>query len=276
VPRAGPQPALLALIDDLEPLVRAEALALLQGAPPAERWRRAQAHLEDDDRLVRLEAAELLCGLPPAITGSEGEARLRGACAALVRSLTQQADFPANATQLAQVLLRSGDLTAARSWLEHALARDPQFAGAYLARSEVERLAGDQAASAQVLDAGLARLPRAANLHHASGLALVRLGRKPEALERLARAVELAPDDSGMVFTYAVALQDQGKTSAAVKALEACLHGQPENGELLEALLRIGLETRDAALVKRHLPSYERLFPAEPSLALLRGVLAPR
>jgi tetratricopeptide (TPR) repeat protein len=225
---------------------------------------------------VRLAAAELLCGLPQQVTGSSGAERLRGACTALVRSLEQQTDFPTNATRLAHLLLQLGESAGARTWLEHALARDPQFVAGYLRRSELERVAGDQAASARVLEEGLARLPRAAELHYASGLALVRLGKKPEALARLARAVELAPDDSGMVFTYAVALQDQGKTSAAVKVLEDCLHGQPENGELLEAVLRIGLETRDAGVVKRHLPTFERLFPQEPSLALLRGVVGTR
>jgi Tfp pilus assembly protein PilF len=258
-------------VDDLEPLVRAQALPVLAQVAPKERWQRAQAHLEDHDRLVRLAAAELLCGLPATITGSQGRARLEHACAELVRSLEEQSDFPANATQLAAVYLRMGDLTSARRWLNHALGRDPQFVGAYLGLAELERVAGDQAASARVLEQGLQRLPEAARLHQASGLALVRLGQKREASARLARAVELSPNDAGLAFTYAVALQDQGKVREAVRVLERALGEQPEHGELLETLLRMGLRSRDLALLSRHLPTFERLFPRDPSLPLLHA-----
>jgi tetratricopeptide (TPR) repeat protein len=273
VPRALPEPQLLSLVDDAEPLVRAEALPLLAQLPPAERWRRAHAHLDDSDRLVRLEAAELLTGLPPEVTGSEGAQRLQKALTALVLSLEQQADFPANATQLAQVLMRSGDLVQARSWLTHALARDAQFLGAYLASSELERLAGDNRASARVLEQGLVRLPKAAGLYYASGLSLVRLGQKREALARLARATELAPDDANFAYTYGVALQDLGEHGRAVEVLERCLRSQAENGELLEELLRIGLSQHDFALMRRHLPTFEQLFPDDPALSVLRAAL---
>jgi tetratricopeptide (TPR) repeat protein len=276
VPRATPDPALLALVDDAQPLVRAEALQLLELVEPAERWRRAQAHLGDEDRLVRLAAADLLCGLSPDITGGAGAERLRVAVAALTRSLEQQADFAANATQLGHLYLRQADLVRVRSWLAHALARDPQFAGSYLAVSELERVAGDQAASARALEAGIARLPAAANLQHASGLALVRLGKKPEAIARLARAVELAPDDAGFAYTYAVALQDRGEQARAVQVLERALREQPENGELLEELLRLAIQTHDGALLARHVPTFERLFPEDASIPLLYAALKQR
>ena len=132
-------------------------------------------------------------------------------------------------------------MAAARRWVAHALARDPQFAGAYLVSSEIERVADDKAASARVLEQGLARLPQAANLHYALGLALVRLEQKPEALKHLARAVALAPDDGTFVYTYAVALHNKGEPPRAIELLEQTLRGQPENGQLLEQILRIGL-----------------------------------
>ncbi|HEX6245374.1 MAG TPA: multiheme c-type cytochrome [Polyangiales bacterium] len=266
VPLLIGEPRLLALVDDAEPLVRAEALSLLERSDPAERWRRARARLEDADRLVRLEATELLCGLPREVTGSDGAELLRKAFLELTTSLEQQADFPANATQLGQVYLRSGDLVNARRWFEHALRRDPQYVEAYVRLSELARMAGDQQASSTLLEQALTRLPKAADLHYASGLSLVRLGKKREGTERLGRALELSPEDAGMAYTYAVALQDQGQLPRAIEVLERTLRTQPENGELLQELLRIGVSAHDPALIQRHLSTFSRLFPEDPHL----------
>jgi predicted CXXCH cytochrome family protein len=273
VPRAAPEPRLLSLVDDTEPLVRSEALPLLEGVEPPERWRRARSHLEDEDRLVRLEAAELLSGLSPDVTASDGAGRLHQAFAELTRSLEQQTDFPANAVQLGQLYLRASDLTTAERWFQQALTRDPQFESAYVRLSELHRVKGDQDASARVLERGLERLPKSSQLHYASGLALVRLGKKGVGTARLARAAELAPDDAGIAYTYSVALQDQNELPRAVEVLERTLRSQPENGELLEELLRIGLQSRRVDIVRRHLPAFERLFPDDPSLPVLRAAL---
>ena len=71
-----PTARLWALVDDPQPLVRAEALSLLAQLPPSERWRLAGQRLQDSDRLVRFEAAELLADLPPEFTGDEGAQHL--------------------------------------------------------------------------------------------------------------------------------------------------------------------------------------------------------
>lgn len=270
VPRVRPEPRLFSLVDDASPLVRSEALALLSLVDPSERWRRARAHLADSDRLVRLEAAELLCDLSEQVTGRDGATELSEAVSELTRSLAQQSDFPVNATELGQLFLRRRDPTNAKRWFEHALRRDPLFASAYVRLSELARMTGDQEGSRAVLERGLALLPRAAELHFASGLSLVRLGRKREAIERLAQAVALAPMDAHMAYTYSVALRDQQQTALAVVVLEKVLTTQPENGELLEELVRLGLALRDLALLRRHLPAFARLFPEEPTLAALK------
>ena len=228
VPRALPNPRLFALVDDPQPLVRAEALSLLAQLPPSERWRRAGQRLQDSDCLVRLEAAELLADLPPEFTGDEGARQLSQAVAALARSLEEQADFAANATQLAQLQLRRAIRPRARRWLAHALARDPQFAGAYLVSSEIERVAGDKPASARVLEQGLARLPQAANLHYALGLALVRSSKSRRRCSTSRAPSRSRRTTARFAYTYAVALHNKGEPARAIQVLEQTLRGQPE------------------------------------------------
>jgi Flp pilus assembly protein TadD len=62
----------------------------------------------------------------------------------------------------------------------------------------------------QVLRAAIMLAPADAGLHHALGLALVRLKRSPEAVSELGRAAELDPADARYAYVYAVALQSTG------------------------------------------------------------------
>jgi Flp pilus assembly protein TadD len=74
-------------------------------------------------------------------------------------------------------------------------------------------------------------------LHHALGLALVRLKRNDAALDELRRAVVLEPDNARFAYVYAVALHSTGKVDDAIARLEAALIVHPNHREILEALV---------------------------------------
>ena len=58
-----------------------------------------------------------------------------------------------------------------------------------------------------VLRKALDASPRDAGLHHALGLALVRLKKQDEAIAELARAAELEPDRARYAYVYAIGLE---------------------------------------------------------------------
>ena len=89
------------------------------------------------------------------------------------------------------------------------------------------------------------------DLHHALGLLLVRKGDKSTALQEFAKASMLAPADARYAYVYGIALNSIGKQREALSALKAADTHNPNNLQLLSALISILRESGDikAALV---------------------------
>ena len=111
---------------------------------------------------------------------------------------------------------------------------------AYVNLGDLYRQTGRDQDSETVLREGLARLPRAAALHHSLGLALVRQKQLPSALVELKAAMELAPADSRYRYVYAVALHSAGRTGEAKAAIKAGLARNPGDAQLNELLKQLG------------------------------------
>ena len=73
-------------------------------------------------------------------------------------------------------------------------------------------------------------------LHHALGLALVRMKRTDPALGELERATTLEPGNARFTYVYAVALHSTGKVKAAIARLEKALLAHPNDRDILQAL----------------------------------------
>lgn len=99
--------------------------------------------------------------------------------------------------------------------------------------ADLHRARGEEAFAQEVLRDALGRDPSSAALHHALGLALVRQKRMPEAVASLSRAAALAPGDAHYAYVNAVALNDSGRKSEALRALDAGLARNPDDRQLL-------------------------------------------
>ena len=73
-------------------------------------------------------------------------------------------------------------------------------------------------------------------LHHALGLALVRLSRSGEAVGELERATVLEPENARFAYVYAVALHSAGRVDAAIGTLEKALTVHPGDANVRAAL----------------------------------------
>jgi predicted CXXCH cytochrome family protein len=255
-------------------MIRAEALALLEPLPPQERWRLANTLLSDPDRLVRTEAARVLADAPRLGLGEADRQRLDNATAEYVATLRVHSDFPANATLLGTLYMRLGRVSDAEEQLRQAVALDRQFVGAYVNLADLYRQQNQDQKAVAVLLEGLQQVPHAADLYHALGLTYVRLGQASDALARLQKAVELAPDNARYAFVYAVALHDTGAPRRGIETLERMLQRQPDNGELLSALINWSLEQRDYARAKQYMSHFEQLHPNDPALTQWRQVFS--
>lgn len=254
---AGAARLLAAAVRDPEPLVRLGALEALSNAPPASR-RAAVPALGDGLRAVRFEAVRALAPIAEELALADHRHFEREA-AAYEASLRRDADRPEARTQLGLFLAERGDADRARRELEAAIAIEPAYEAAHANLADLERALGQDEAALRVLDAGLAQLPESAALEHARGLALVRLGRAGEAMEALARAVELDPGSSRFAYVHAVALHGAGERERAIALLERTAAAHPAEPALREALVAFLEAEGDVEAAARHRAVLARL-----------------
>jgi Flp pilus assembly protein TadD len=116
---------------------------------------------------------------------------------------------------------------------------------------------------------GLQHAPMSATLHHALGLALIRLRQPEQALAALRRAVELDPETARYTYVFAVALHSTGQVDESIRRLQLAVRRWPYDRDLLMALTSFQLESgkrRDAQVTARKLVA---AYPADPQVRVL-------
>ena len=102
--------------------------------------------------------------------------------------------------------------------------------------ADLYRAQGRDPEGERILREGLKVAPKKAILHHALGLALVRMKRADEAVGELERAALLEPQNARFGYVLAVALHSAGQSDAALATLKKILADHPNNRDVLEAL----------------------------------------
>jgi len=278
LPRYPGRPALEALraaLDDRDPLVRRAAVSGHAMVRPSDRARALASNLADPVRAVRIEAARLLVLAGTAALGVHAEAWQRALAEyeSVQQALAGQAAAQSNLGTLYAELGRPDEAVAA---LREAIRLDPLFVPAYVNLADVERSgAGGETAAEATLRAGLRAMPKAAALHHALGLSLVRQKRSAEALAALGRAARMAPDDARFGYVYAIALHDTGKPKEALRELERVLARQPWDRDARLALVAYRGEAGDAARAEKLLRELAAINPGDPALSPTRPGATP-
>jgi len=266
------RPALEALghgLSDPDPLVRRAAVSGHALVRPADRVRTLTPALSDAIRAVRIEAARLLVPAGAAAVGTHTDAFQRALAEyeGVQRALAGQPAAQMNLGSLYAELGRRGEAEAA---LREAIRLDPQFVPAYVNLADVERSgAGGEAAAEATLRAGLRAVPKAAPLHHALGLSLVRQGRKADGLAALGRAAQLAPNDARFGYVHAVALHDTGRPREALRELERVMRKHPGDRDVLLALIAYRREAGDAAGADKLLRELAAINPGDPAVVAM-------
>jgi Flp pilus assembly protein TadD len=111
----------------------------------------------------------------------------------------------------------------------------------------------------RILRQGLKVAPNNAILHHALGLALVRMKRSSEALSELERATMLEPGNARFAYVYAVALHSAGKADAAIARLEKAFAAHPNDRNVLEALASFHEARGERASAKKYADRLQEL-----------------
>jgi len=251
--------ALAAGLHNPDPLLRFGALQSLDQAPVELRVPLAAPLLSDPVRIVRSEAVGVLAPVPADRLDVAQRAAFESASAEYVETQRYNADRVESRVNLGTFYANRGDAARAEAEIQSAIALDPHFVPAYVNLADLYRALGRDADGERSLRAGLEKVPGDASLHHALGLALVRLQRLDEALGELKRAMELDPDNARFAYVYAVALHSTGDSEAAIASLETALAAHPDNRDILQALASFHAERGDADEARNYVKRLQEL-----------------
>ncbi len=235
-----------------DPLLRRAAVEALANLPPDVRLKYLPPLLTDNVLEVRLAAVVALANIDPAQVTAPLKDPLQRALTEYVAAQQLNADRPEAWVNLCSLYLQMRDVAQAQQACQSALRLDPDYVPALVNLADLYRVSGQEDKGETLLQEGISRQPEAAALHHAMGLLRVRQQRYEASLVELARASELAPDDSRFAYVYAVALYNSGQTEKAMLTLESILQHSPFERDSLIALVSYAQETGDQARLQQY------------------------
>ena len=110
--------------------------------------------------------------------------------------------------------------------------------------------AGDLVNARALIERALALAPRAAAIHHLSGLVALREGRTDVAVAHLQTATAAEPDSPAMRYDFAEALRLSGRPAEALDAYQAVLRALPEQADALLGLAESLADAGDTATAR--------------------------
>jgi predicted CXXCH cytochrome family protein len=251
---------------------RLGALRATESLPPASRWRLAGHLLADSERAIRIEAARLLARSD---LTAEQRRRLDGPLHELQNATSVYASRPQWRMIAASVAAALGHPEQAIEQFEAALSIQPGFSQAYANLADLYRGLGQEDKVREVLARGLRAAPDDAALHYAQGLHLVRIGRLPDGLKAIKRAVDLAPEDSGFAYGYAVGLYSIENKKPAFDFLSGRLKRFPTERNALYLLTQMAVQERRLDALRPYRYTLEQLAGEDPVARQLLQALPP-
>jgi tetratricopeptide (TPR) repeat protein len=269
-----------AALADPDPMVRIGALDMVQDLPLDQRWPIASPLLSDPTRGVRIRAASVLADVPPARLSEADRALFDRAAAEFIAAQQFNSDRPEARTTLGSFYARLGRIDEAETEFRTALRLSPQFTGASINLADLYRQTGREEDSEKVLRNAIILAPGDGGLHHALGLGLVRLKRLDQALVELRRAAELDGNNVRYAYIYGVALHSAGQQQQAIAYLKNTLASNPDNRDIIMAIVSFSREAGDAATALQYAEQSLRIAPDDPSTISLvdelRRQVSPR
>jgi tetratricopeptide (TPR) repeat protein len=253
---------------DASPLVRLATVQLADVMPTEARAAVLGPLLGDATRAVRIEAARSLAGGQDRLPQDQ-QTRWETASQEYVATLQYNADRPESRVALGGFRAASGATDDAQAQFAAAIRLDPEFVPAYVNAADVLRAQGRDQEAADMLQQGLQRVPASATLHHALGLARVRLRQPDLGLSSLRRAVELDPATARYTYVYAVALHSTGQAEESIRRLREATRRWPYDRDMLMALTSFQLESGTREEAQATARKLVAAYPADPQVRML-------
>jgi predicted Zn-dependent protease len=172
---------------------------------------------------------------------------------------------------LARALAGGGELDAAATAIADAPSRDPESAGLFTARAELDLTAGNRAAAVEHLLAAAEAAPLDPDLLVEAGTLELALGRDDEAVAHLEEALDLEPGHPEALRILGESYREKGNVVAAERLFQDWADYAPNSAEAHLAIAELLAERGD---LKGAAPHYDRvvvLAPENPEHAIARA-----
>ena len=254
---------------DPDPVVRIGALDMLEGVPPDQQWTLVAPLLTDPVHGVRIRVVSSLAGITIARLAPRDRDTFERVTAEFIAAQQLNADRPEARSALGRFYAQRGRADLAETEYKAALRLSAQYAPAAVNLADLYRQLGRESEGESVLQTALSALPRDGGLHHARGLALIRLKQLDEAIGELGAAVDLEPNRARYAYVYAVALHSAGRVADAIASLKQNLSRHPRDRDTLNALVSFYRQAGDVGSALKYAEHLAVILPEDQNLARL-------
>ncbi len=254
---------------DASGLVRLAAAEVAGELPSAPRTELVMPLLADPLLAVRIAAANALAGLPDAqVPESLRGARVR-AGEEYVAAQRYAADRPEAHVNLGTYFARQGRFDEAQAEFASARELDPRFVPAYVNSADAYRAQQRDADALRMLEEARARAPENADVEFALGLTQARLKNRAATIAALERAAALQPDVARYSYTLAIALHSFDRTPEALKLLARAAAKWPTNRNVLLARATMLRDAGQREAARKAAEALAAAFPGDLDAAAL-------
>ncbi|MEJ2230130.1 MAG: tetratricopeptide repeat protein, partial [Nitrospirales bacterium] len=251
-------------LHDKDPLVRIGALRALDSVAPKNRFALAGHLLTDKIRAVRIEAGRRLAVVPLDSLSSAEQESLNQAVEEYLDAQWVIAERPEAHLNRGLVFMDRGQFAQAEEAYRMALKQDETFFPALVNLADLYRVQNRDQEGESTLRKAITLVPENANVLHALGLLLVRIGKRDEALGMFEQAAKFGPENSRHGYVYAVALSSAGKNKQALKVLEDTYQRHPNDPQLVSMLATLHRDQGNRDTAVRFAKKLLALAPQDP------------
>ena len=226
--------------------------------------------LEHDRRAVRIAAAEALADVPADFWSASDRAILARTLREYRAAQNTNAERAEAQVNLGVLAMGAGDAATARQAYVRAIERAPYFVPAHVNFADLERAEGNDGESVTHLEKALTLDPAAVWVRYALGLAHYRAGDREKASRELKRAATEAPDAPRLQLGWALVLDADGKREEAIEVLASAIDRGAADAELWQALITL---LRDSGRRSEALLRARSWLEANPSEAGARALV---
>lgn len=188
--------------------------------------------------------------------------------------LNNQLDVPGMALQLSQLESRLGNNDQANIAALQALTVAPNWTPALLNLAQLRADQGEEETAAAILEQTIETDTLSGDAHHALALSRVRSGGLAEAVDLLAKAAELSPQNAHYRYVYAVALVEIGEIETAFAQLNQAWETAPNSHYIGIALASYQIQFGDIAGARQTAAILNRRAPRNPEVMNILSYLS--